>query len=487
MKKFFLLIIILAILTACSQQTQVVRITGQVVVPFDTGIFIENIQDNPIYTPAQRYPVVPDSHGFFDMTIPLEHPAFAVLNYGNNHQKIFLEPGKHFRIKLSDDSLYFEGSNARENNFLIKMTHDEMDNRLLANHCLYNPKVTCQTMPAKLDSLFQMQKDYVDRGAKTYHLKRLFVKRLKVENRAARDYVLLNFPIYYAYRNGITPGTIELSDRYQKLISFKALTNDDNCISKSYIDNLSNKISYFASEQAATSGKTITADAINMIAYRTLLDSLNDNTRSYLLASWICQKLQNDQGFDSLAYREFKSTKQDKITQDAIDICLSFYNREQALLGQPLNNAFSNTILVGQNGKETTFGKIMAKHKNKVVYLDIWSTTCMPCRQAMPFSQTLKTRLKDKPVSFLYLSINDDTPNFWATAKALTGTGENHYVIKNKFYSQMLSFMQINGVPVYMIFDMNGCLVNYDAPRPSADINNDNSELINILTELAEK
>ena len=55
----------------------------------------------------------------------------------------------------------------------------------------------------------------------------------------------------------------------------------------------------------------------------------------------------------------------------------------------------------------------------------------------------------------------------WSQSFEKTFTTENHYRIEKSFDSEMLTFLEINRVPCYMIFDQAGRLVNYSASRPS--------------------
>jgi thiol-disulfide isomerase/thioredoxin len=391
-------------------------------------------------------------------------------------------------IDISNNNLVFDGEMAPANNFIQKMEKDGMNHKLLANQCLYAQDVDANSVLVRLDSLFDLRKEYIDSSSKAFHLKLKIAKRFHIENEIARDYILIKFPLYYAYRNGFTSlSDVTLPDDYKRRLHFKALVNDNKCVNEDYLENIRSLVSQEAEKQAKASSEEFSDKLIGKMTNQILLDSLSGKTRVYALASQICSSLKYNNELDSIAYDNFKQMKMDKIAKSTVNAYLDIRERRLAMIGQPLNDAFSQTILIDSEGRETSFGDIMASFHGKVVYLDIWATTCYPCRQAMQFAVPMKVKLKDKPVAFVYLSINDNTPDFWVAAEKLSGTSENHYIVKNNTFSKLHTYAQISWVPFYMIFDKEGCLVNFDAPRPSADINNDNSELINILTELVEK
>jgi thiol-disulfide isomerase/thioredoxin len=50
--------------------------------------------------------------------------------------------------------------------------------------------------------------------------------------------------------------------------------------------------------------------------------------------------------------------------------------------------------------------------KGQYIYVDIWASWCLPCRQEAPFFEALKERYKAKNLVFLSLSI-DESESDW--------------------------------------------------------------------------
>ncbi|MDA3960150.1 MAG: TlpA disulfide reductase family protein [Planctomycetota bacterium] len=47
----------------------------------------------------------------------------------------------------------------------------------------------------------------------------------------------------------------------------------------------------------------------------------------------------------------------------------------------------------------------------KVVYLDVWATWCVPCRESLPWMDGLQARLKERGLEVIAVSIDKDAAN----------------------------------------------------------------------------
>jgi len=110
---------------------------------------------------------------------------------------------------------------------------------------------------------------------------------------------------------------------------------------------------------------------------------------------------------------------------------------------------------------------ILAEHKGKVVYMDIWASWCGPCKAEMPASHKLQEKYKDSDVVFLYVSIDRNNKAWEASAKQFELT-ENSYLARNYPKAKLFQTNNVRTIPRYMLFDKNGRLVDSDASRPSS-------------------
>lgn len=115
------------------------------------------------------------------------------------------------------------------------------------------------------------------------------------------------------------------------------------------------------------------------------------------------------------------------------------------------------------DGKEVK----LSDYKGKVVYVDFWSTTCVPCVKELPATKKLQEQFKDNDgVVFLYVSFDnpEDLAKKFISDKGFTGV---HWFSPKGLASEAAKKYNIHGIPRYILVDKNGLLVNDDAPRPS--------------------
>ena len=111
--------------------------------------------------------------------------------------------------------------------------------------------------------------------------------------------------------------------------------------------------------------------------------------------------------------------------------------------------------------------------KNKPVFVDLWATWCMPCKQEFKFKNQLQQLLKKNKVEMLYVSIDDERfKRKWVSdvyQLRLSGYHINASIalqkdISIKIYHDLSGRMDI---PRYVLINKMGELVNLDMPRPS--------------------
>lgn len=105
-----------------------------------------------------------------------------------------------------------------------------------------------------------------------------------------------------------------------------------------------------------------------------------------------------------------------------------------------------------------------AKFRGKYVYIDIWASWCGPCVKEVPVLQKLEAELQNDNVVFVSISV-DATEAPWKSKMAALNMHGNQLIDSTKNFTQQ---MNIRGIPHFLIYDKEGKLYLYDAPRPSA-------------------
>jgi len=127
----------------------------------------------------------------------------------------------------------------------------------------------------------------------------------------------------------------------------------------------------------------------------------------------------------------------------------------------------SNTlILTNFQSDTTTYSDMLKKNLGKWLYIDFWASWCRPCRENMPASVTMKKRLANKNVEFIYIS-SYDKKELWRNAMDKNGILDSqNYFMENGNVSKVIEELGIETIPHYLIYNPNGQLVNRFADRP---------------------
>lgn len=120
----------------------------------------------------------------------------------------------------------------------------------------------------------------------------------------------------------------------------------------------------------------------------------------------------------------------------------------------------------------------LPQFRNKVVYVDLWYSSCSPCIQEFKHLASLKEQLKGKDIAYLYLARETSHPNSrqrWINAvKKYNLRGWHIYMSKQleqQVWNTIFENQQDSGTatyPRYLLSNKKGKLVSLDAKRPSA-------------------
>ncbi|TLX76550.1 TlpA family protein disulfide reductase [Labilibacter sediminis] len=481
MKQTFLFALLTLLVMSCSQPEipQKAIITGEVLSGKAKKVDFEWIIDNPINPIGKAYSAPLDSNAHFSIEIPVERLATGRIKVGRFYHEISLMPGDDFFVTVDADTIQYSGHGANKNNFLYKAEVQGLWNRSFyteINKGELSPEEFVPAMKTFKQKRFDLLKTFQD-SAK---LQKEFVEAYKIETEVNFEDIVQAYPRRYAYKNKTSVDSLILPVEYNHFNNLTNIVDDSRIISPNYIRNLGNMV-YSKTREVIKKDTTLKWENAK---YTILFDSLSGKTREYIIAGFICKQFSHDK-YDSIAIDKFNSIEKDQLSTNTVNTALKKFNEKRALIDQPLHKEFTETVLVDTLKNNVSFGEMMQKHKGKVVYLDLWSMGCGPCRAAMPYAKILKEKLKDEPVEFVYLSADFVGKKNWAKVFDATHTTENHYFLKNGFNSKMLQFMEIKWVPNYMIFDKEGKLVSFNADRPSRSIEKGETKLEKTLRDLA--
>lgn len=110
---------------------------------------------------------------------------------------------------------------------------------------------------------------------------------------------------------------------------------------------------------------------------------------------------------------------------------------------------------------------IISKHKDKVVFFDLWATWCGPCLDAMTEFRSTKAEFHGKDVAFVYLTNGSSPRKLWE--EKIKGIGSEHYYLKGSQWGYVMNQFEFEYIPSYLIFDKKGLLIKKYTAFPGND------------------
>ena len=113
--------------------------------------------------------------------------------------------------------------------------------------------------------------------------------------------------------------------------------------------------------------------------------------------------------------------------------------------------------------------KVLADYQGKYLLLDVWSTTCRPCLVEMPLLEKIREDLHGKKIELIAVCLSDNTS--WRKMLESKGLVRNQFIAESSWDSKFAKdYLKTSGVPVYVIIDPKGIIVNPRAPSPSENL-----------------
>lgn len=107
--------------------------------------------------------------------------------------------------------------------------------------------------------------------------------------------------------------------------------------------------------------------------------------------------------------------------------------------------------------------------KGTLVYIDIWATWCKPCIEEHPYWNQVKEEYRDKAVSFLTISI-DENKEAWEKMVKSKNMDGLQWIAENAWKSDLNRYFMVNSIPRFILLDQDGKIIDPTAERPSGNI-----------------
>ncbi|MET0466784.1 MAG: TlpA disulfide reductase family protein [Chitinophagaceae bacterium] len=117
-------------------------------------------------------------------------------------------------------------------------------------------------------------------------------------------------------------------------------------------------------------------------------------------------------------------------------------------------------------GRTEIFNYFKHNYPDKIIYLDVYATWCVPCLQEMEYTSAIKKQVDTGKVIFINICLQSAEKNWIELVRKKDLQGEN-YFLDDDASKIFMGMYQIGGFPTYMLIDEQGKLITKTAPRPS--------------------
>ena len=100
------------------------------------------------------------------------------------------------------------------------------------------------------------------------------------------------------------------------------------------------------------------------------------------------------------------------------------------------------------------FEAIVAMFPSKVVFIDLWTTWCGPCKYGIGKMTPIKKELEGKDVVFVYLTNETSDKTLWK--RSIANTKGYHLMLPNEYWDKLPCIIECSGIPQYSLFDRSG-------------------------------
>ena len=192
-----------------------------------------------------------------------------------------------------------------------------------------------------------------------------------------------------------------------------------------------------------------------------LFNSVADFEKSELVKQLMITQFVNFslEDYDTTSYIKYKTQIDKYVTAPyLIKPLKANYKKVKDYLNNP--EISSKTIMdsISTSDAKEIFNSLLAKHKNKVLYIDCWATWCSPCRAEMPYSKKLMKKFEGQNVEFVFLCLDSEKDQWKASLTELQISG-THYFLNKAESSSLRNILGISGVPHYFLIDKNGVII----------------------------
>lgn len=432
-------------------------------------------------------------HGKIELTDSIQN---VLVSYKDKRISLLVHSGDSIHIEFDSSnfnkSIKFRGKAKEDNSLIIKFDTIPIIKRVPLSVNLEKWKTLSPNEYLRFcDSLYQESVKAYNDFVKQNKLSPTMERWMRNEIEYSFLYEKSIYPEYHRQLNNIRGYWIwDVADEYFDFQKSIRLSDNDLINSFSipsvisfiyfggYIDRQVMKESYFKTEDGHWA-RPDSLDEDSLMLHGIIKHVDNILVRQLCLCERLAYMIRSG---DIKKFEKYQHLIGEHITNQHLkEQLLSYYRETKLRFENPALNTKAILKEIGNTPAKSILDSILLNNKGKVIYVDCWATWCGPCRAEVPYSKELMMKLKDLPVSFVYLCF-DSEKDKWKAEVEKSKLGGTHYFIPKGSSEYFQKAFSITGYPTYMLFDKNGNLISNNTSRPS-----DQNKIIEIIKQLTTK
>lgn len=437
----------------------IVKLSGHIANAVDDTVRI-SYNDNRLAYYPNEFIAKMDKRGNFSFEFPAPANSYilAELKHDNHIAEMMLTDGDSITISVDvarfDSSISFKGRGAEIQNFVARHTLER--GRInqytirVRNHIGEEP----QDFLRSIDAERKEEEAYIDKYKSK--LPAAFIKFWKAHHTYYNYFFIEQYPQMH-HMQKVRRFTDTVPDEYYAVI--KALPNafnDEYLQVPSYLLYLSGifetrlRAAGYAVPVSEPNNARLLLDSVDKLAYK----QLPGKSAEYYIAQSLyararVQELERSHAIFSKFNTQWPQSEYLPLLRKQMELA------EKLAAGQPAPD-FEVTMADGTVVP-------LSSLKGKVVYLSFWATWCKQCvNELRTLERKVKVLMNNKPVEFVYVSLDEDTATAKVVLQQLNLTG-NFTPTKGGWYAPEVQLYGVQGLPAYFLINKEG---NFAVGRP---------------------
>ncbi len=394
----------------------------------------------------------------FIIIYEMTQPQMAMIVSSFDTYDVLLTPGDNIEVTKLDvrgkPQLYFKGKNSGNYNYFYEASR-------VARGTIPINKIRGNNDPVSRDSLIQIAYTVLDSFNTSFLQKEKITTHFKDYLESYKYWVIMLRFISSPATEGdsVIPDNFRVPEKYFRNTRFL------------YSRTFTLAISYYVSSNLLSKKHGDLSNDILERSTAVVMEKFDGLIKEYLLMSLVRVYSRNqdhswENAFISTTQKAKGTVKDPDYLAEINSWDMHFHKGNKPIPA----NIQDQTLLVDTLGTQYSLADILSSFRDTVLYIDFWATWCGPCKEEFKFYNENRYLFNRQKLNYkkIYLSIDEENAfRNWKEDIRRYSLEGSHYIIRDFKNSDLSNYLQLDGIPRYIIIDKEGKIKVINAPRPS--------------------